>query len=206
VIDEIVTNTQSPRKNRCWATFFPGPSSSRGRTGPAGRIPPQMFARIRRPPLTFLAPRPNRISPAGGGAHPSLEHPRPPAQPATRRAGEALYPLLSAARGGHEAGLVNLAGQVRALLVRSVAPKLAGGWAEAFTEDVVGGAMVGVLRGFAGCRAGCEGELRNWIAAITRREIATIFRHEAGRQHRRVPLRSSLPAAGRPDAPVRTPR
>jgi RNA polymerase sigma factor (sigma-70 family) len=188
---------------------IPGPFSSRGKTGSGGRSRPDVPPGSRAITHPSSASTPTHVTRAGGTCPPPEGDPHP-APPERRTSGEALYPLLAAARGGHDAALADLASRVRALLVRSIAPRLAGGWAAAFAEDVVGDAMVDVLRGFAGCRAGCEGEFRAWIAAIARREIASFFRHEAGRHRLHVSLQSGLPLsapfeepdedAGEPDA------
>jgi DNA-directed RNA polymerase specialized sigma24 family protein len=57
-------------------------------------------------------------------------------------------------RAGEAAALERLAAGVRALLVRVVAPRLAGGWTAGRVEDVVSEAVLDVLRAHPHCRAG----------------------------------------------------
>jgi DNA-directed RNA polymerase specialized sigma24 family protein len=185
VIDEIVTNTQSPRKNRCWATFFPGPSSSRGTIHEGEPLPPELQPPSR-PPRPVPGPAP-ASGPEGTPSPRSGGKPRPDA-PSRCASGEALYPLLIRVRAGDEDALERLAAGVRALLMRLISPLLAGGWTDGWVEDVVGEAVIDVLRAHPCCRAAGEGEFRAWVATIARREVATFLRCELPRQHLHSPL------------------
>lgn len=114
----------------------------------------------------------------------------------TIRGGE-LYPSLAAARSGCEVGLLGLLRAAEATLVACIAPRLAGGWCESWTPDVVQDALVDVARSYRDCRASSEAQVHAWLVAIARRQVATLFRREHERQH--VPLDFA------PDFPVAPP-
>lgn len=90
-----------------------------------------------------------------------------------------MLQALACARAGDPDALDRLARGAREELLRSLSPRLKGGWTEAWLEDVVQAALLDICRHVGACRARTEEELLAWVHSIGRREVANLCRAEA---------------------------
>jgi len=169
---------------------LPGASNSRGRRPEGARLTPVSERLSPHNSACLLAESRSggscRIPPAEGDDPPTGENSAPPQPSDGGPQGGTLYPSLVAARAGDPDGLARLLEAARPILAATIAPRLAGGWCEAWTPDVIQEALLDIVRSHASCRASSEPEAVAWVAALGRRQVATLFRREARR--RELPL------------------
>lgn len=109
-----------------------------------------------------------------------------------------MYPALVATRKGDPDGLARLLEAARPVLMAAVAPRLAGGWCDSWTQDVVQEALLDIVRSHRRCRASTEREVLAWVCAIGRREVAELFRREADRRDLSLDAACSFAASSPP--------
>ena len=128
--------------------------------------------------------------------------PPPDTQPHCVSSSRSILATLEAAQGGDPGSLDRLLRAADRFLSACVAPRLRGGWTEDWVDNVVQTSLLDLLRSYQTCEARTEAEVRAWIHAIGRREIATFFRAESFQARARA-IPSIAPPEWRPDFEVK---